>query len=66
MTTLLSDDTTAITLCAEGALLAEAGDPAGAISCYQRAIERAPSLLPLHIILSNAQQLHGDVLELAA
>ena len=29
MTTLLSDDTTAITLCAEGALLAEAGFPNG-------------------------------------
>lgn len=66
MTTLLSDDTTAITLCAEGALLAEAGDAVGAIACYQRAVERAPSRLPLHIILSNAQQLHGEVLEARA
>ncbi len=63
MIVALSDDTEAITICANGALLAEAGDTAGAIALFQRAVERAPSLLPLHIVLANAQQLHGEVLE---
>ncbi len=62
MTASLPDETEAITYCAEGALLAEAGDSTGAILRYQRAVERAPSLLALHIILANAQQMHGDVL----
>jgi Flp pilus assembly protein TadD len=62
----LSDDTEAITICANGALLAEAGDTAGAIALYERAVQRAPSLLPLYVVLANAQRLHGAVLEARA
>jgi tetratricopeptide (TPR) repeat protein len=66
MTDVQAGHSAAIASCAEGALLTEAGDPLGAIACYQRAIEHAPSLLPLHIMLANAQQLHGDVLDARA
>lgn len=62
MTPVLSDEATAITLCAEGSVLADGGDSAGAIERYQQAVALAPSLLALHIILANAQQLAGDVM----
>jgi tetratricopeptide (TPR) repeat protein len=62
MTPVLSDEATAITRCAEGSVLADGGDAAGAIVRYEQAVELAPSLLALHLILANAQQLSGDVL----
>ncbi|MDZ7630633.1 MAG: hypothetical protein U5K74_04530 [Gemmatimonadaceae bacterium] len=62
MTPTLSDETIAITLCAEGSVLADSGDAAGALARYRQAAETAPSLLALHLILANAQQLQGDVL----
>ncbi len=62
MTTTFSGETAAITLCAEGAVLADAGDSAGAIEYYRRAVELAPSLLALHVILSNALHLSGDII----
>jgi tetratricopeptide (TPR) repeat protein len=58
----LSDESVAITLCAEGAVLADAGDLTGAVHCYQKAVNMAPSMLELHLILSNAQKLAGNVL----
>ncbi len=61
MTAVQSGNAAAMAFCAEGAQRTEAGDPIGAIACYQRAVDHEPSLLPLHIILANAQQLHGDV-----
>jgi Flp pilus assembly protein TadD len=57
-----ADVTNAVTRCAEGALLAEAGDYFGAISCYRDAIALAPAVLELHLVLANALTLHGDVL----
>lgn len=66
MTAIQSGNPAAIACCAEGAVLTESGDSSGAIACYQRAVDHAPSLLPLHIMLANAQQLHGDVLDARA
>ncbi len=58
----LSDESRALTACAEGSVLADAGDAAGAVKQYQHAVQLAPTLLPLHLILANAQQLAGDPL----
>ncbi len=62
MSTFLSDEAAAITLCAEGAVLSDAGDMPGALARYRAAVLKAPSLLSLHFILANAEQLAGDVL----
>lgn len=61
-TSSLPSDTTAITLCAEGSLLTDAGDHVGALAKYTEAVDTAPALLSLHLILANAQQLAGDAL----
>ncbi|MBC7840775.1 MAG: hypothetical protein H7099_00585, partial [Gemmatimonadaceae bacterium] len=66
MTATCSADASALTLCAEGAMLADAGDSTGAIARYTRAVELAPSVLELHLILANALQLDGRVLEARA
>lgn len=58
----MTDETTAITMCAEGAVLSDAGDTAGALARYRAAVSMAPSILSLHLILSNAELLAGDVL----
>ena len=63
MTPTLSDESAAITLCAEGAVLSDAGDLAGAIARYEEAVTIAPSVLELHLILANAQQLAGRAIE---
>jgi Flp pilus assembly protein TadD len=62
ITAARSDEARALTACAHGSMLADAGDLAGAIQHYVDAVQAAPSLLPLHLILANAQQLAGDVL----
>jgi tetratricopeptide (TPR) repeat protein len=62
MTTKLIDEATAITLCAEGSALSDAGNMPAAVARYREAVAMAPSLLPLHLILANAEQLAGDVL----
>jgi Tfp pilus assembly protein PilF len=62
MTTLLSDEAAAITLCAEGSVLSDTGDLPGALARYREAVTKAPSLLTLHLILANAEMLAGDVL----
>ncbi len=62
MTLLLSDEAAAITLCAEGSVLSDAGDQAGALSKYREAVAKAPTVLSLHLVLANAEQLAGDVL----
>lgn len=62
MTPLLSHEADAITLCAEGSVLCESGDLHGALARYRNAVSRAPTLLSLHLILANAEQLAGDVL----
>ena len=66
MTATFSAETSAITLCAEGAMLADAGDTAGSIACYTRAVELAPSVLALHLILANALLLDGRTLDARA
>lgn len=63
MTTMLSAEATAITRCAEGAMLSDKGDHAGAIARYREAVALAPAVLAIHLILANAQQLAGQVLE---
>jgi Flp pilus assembly protein TadD len=62
MTTALTDDTRALTLCAEGAALFDAGDVRGAVARYRQATELMPANLALHLILANAQRLTGDTL----
>ena len=62
MTTLVSDESAALMLCTEGAARADAGDHAGAIACYRTAVTQAPELLPLHLILANAEILAGDTM----
>jgi len=62
MSTFLSDEFAAITLCAEGAVLSDAGDMTGALAHYRAAVLKAPALLSLYLILANAEQLAGDVL----
>ena len=66
MTPIASDQSAAITLCADGALLGDAGNVAGAIACYAQAVQMAPSLLELYLILANAQQLAGRPLDARA
>ena len=66
MTATFSAETSAITLCAEGAMLADAGDTAGSIACYARAIELAPSVLALHLILANSLLLDGRTVDARA
>ncbi len=61
-TTLLSDETSAIAICAEGAVLSDVGDTKGAIARFRAAVAKAPSLLALHLILANAERISGDVL----
>ncbi|HYW49265.1 MAG TPA: tetratricopeptide repeat protein [Gemmatimonadaceae bacterium] len=61
MIVTMTDEATAITLCAEGAVLSDAGDMPAAIARYRDAVAKAPGLLPLHLILGNAQLLAGDV-----
>jgi len=56
------DESAAIAMCAEGAVLTEVGDVGGAIARYRAAAAAAPSLLALHLILANAERLAGDVL----
>lgn len=58
----VSAESMAIALCADGAARADAGDMTAAIERYQRAVDTAPTLLDLHLILANAQHLRGDVL----
>lgn len=58
----LSAEAMAITLCANGSARADAGDAPQAIALYQQAVDAAPMLLELYLILANAQQLSGDVL----
>jgi tetratricopeptide (TPR) repeat protein len=62
MTLRLPDETVAVALCAEAAALAERGDATAALARYEQAVNAAPALLPLHLILANAQQLNGDTL----
>ena len=62
----LSAESIAISLCADGAVRADAGDMTAAIELYQQAVNAAPALLDLHLILANAQQLCGDVLSARA
>jgi len=62
MSTFLSDEAAAITLCAEGAVLSDAGDMPGALAHYRAAVLKAPALLSLYLILANAEQLAGEVL----
>jgi hypothetical protein len=62
MTALLSDETAAIALCAEGSVLTDAGDVHGALARYRDAVGKAPTLLTLHLILANAELLAGEVL----
>ena len=59
----ISVELKAAALCAEGATLAETGDHASAIRCYQEAVAQAPALLDLHLILANAQVLVGRTLD---
>lgn len=66
MTLLISDESAAIALCAEGAVLSEAGDLAAAIARYEQAVNVAPAVLELHLILANAQQLAGRPLDARA
>ena len=66
MTPMLSAETSAITLCAEGAVLHDAGDTAGAIDRYANAVALAPAVLSLHLILANAQLLDGRTLDARA
>lgn len=63
MTLTLSVEAAAITLCAEGAAFSENGDVDCAISCYRRAVDLAPTVLSLHFMLANAQQLAGRTLD---
>ena len=63
MTVTVSVESRAATLCAEGAAMAEIGDSAGSIRCYQQAVAQAPALLDLHLILANAQVLIGRTLD---
>jgi Flp pilus assembly protein TadD len=62
MTTSATGETAAITLCAEASALADEGNTAAALARYEQAVALAPSLLPLHLILANAQRLSGDTL----
>ena len=62
MTTIPTDEATAMTLCAEGAALSDTGDVAASLARFREAVEKAPSLLALHLILANAEQLAGNVL----
>lgn len=66
MTPILSDESAAITLCAEGAVLSDAGDHATAIARYEQAVNVAPAMLELHLILANAQQLAARPLDARA
>ena len=66
MTVVLSAGSIAISRCADGAALAEEGDHAAAIACYQEAVALAPSVLSLHQVLANAQLLHGRTLDARA
>ncbi|MCC7052698.1 MAG: hypothetical protein IT355_05485 [Gemmatimonadaceae bacterium] len=63
MSTRLSAEVTAITLCAEGAVRSDRGDHEGAVARYREAVVLAPAVLSLHLILANAQQLAGQVLD---
>lgn len=63
MTLALPADAIAISRCAEGAALADAGDHDGALSCYAEAVALAPAMLELHLILANAQLLLGRILD---
>jgi len=58
----ISDETAALMLCAEGAAATESGNTIAALECYRAAVAKAPALLELHLILSNAQRLAGDEL----
>lgn len=58
----VSDEAAALMLCAEGAAATESGDTTAALVCYESAVARAPALLELYLILSNAQLLAGDEL----
>jgi tetratricopeptide (TPR) repeat protein len=62
VTSTLTAESAAIALCAEGAVLSDTGDADGAIDCYRRAVDFAPAMLSLHLILANAQQLSGRTL----
>lgn len=62
MTVTMNDQATALTRCAEGAALSEAGDTAAAIARYREAVTLAPAMLDLHLVLANALQLSGDAL----
>ena len=66
MTVVLAADSRAISRCAEGAALADAGDHAAAIACFEEAVALAPSVLSLHQILANAQLLQGRTLDARA
>ena len=52
-----------VSLCADGAALADVGDHDGAITCYEDAVALAPAMLALHQILANAQLLLGRTLD---
>ncbi len=62
MTAPANDPAAAITRCTEGAVRADAGDHDGAIACYRDAVALAPGLLPLHLILANAEVLAGNTM----
>ena len=62
MTSELTDDMDAFAMAAEGAMLSESGDTAGALTRFRAAVEMSPSTLSLHLILANAETLAGDVL----
>jgi tetratricopeptide (TPR) repeat protein len=63
VTLALSADAIAMSRCTEGAALAEAGEHDAAILCYMDAVALAPTVLDLHLILANAQQLNGQILD---
>ena len=58
----ISDEAAALMLCAEGAAATESGDTTAALGCYRAAVAKAPALLELYLVLSNAQLLAGDEL----
>ena len=60
---VICDETAALMLCVEGAAAAESGDTTAALECYEAAVAKAPALLELYLILSNAQLLAGHELE---
>jgi len=58
----LAGEALGVALCMEGTALSDKGDMPGALAHYQAAVEAAPGVLSLYLILSNAQALSGDTL----